>query len=87
MSWGTYPELSVASARRIAIQPRELPAQDIDPKVQRDTLNERQLLSFRYDAKPGPVYVCGPKPDRRIESSGAEADGNLRQPKYECQRR
>ena len=40
ISFRTYPELSLANARKMAVDARELLAQGIDPKVQRNTLNE-----------------------------------------------
>ncbi|WP_437882845.1 integrase domain-containing protein [Pseudomonas sp. LRF_L74] len=40
MGFGTYPELSLANARKMAVEARELLARGIDPKVQRSTLNE-----------------------------------------------
>jgi len=39
MGFGTYPELSLATARKMAVEARELVARGIDPKVQRSTLN------------------------------------------------
>ncbi len=54
---GTYPELSLANARKMAVQARELLAQGIDPKVQRDTLNEARRAetehTFENVAPPG----------------------------------
>jgi hypothetical protein len=38
--FGTYPELSLANARKKAVEARELLAQGIDPKVQHNTLVE-----------------------------------------------
>jgi hypothetical protein len=40
MGLGTYPELSLANARKMAVETRELLAQGIGPKGQRDTLNK-----------------------------------------------
>lgn len=40
MGLGTYPELSLANARKKVIETRELLAQGIDPKVQRKADNE-----------------------------------------------
>mgnify|MGYP000058613608 FL=1 len=40
IGFGTYPELSLANARKKAVEARELLAQGIDPKVQRNTLND-----------------------------------------------
>lgn len=37
IGFGTYPELSLANARKMAVDARELLAQGIDPKVQRNT--------------------------------------------------
>lgn len=38
LSFGTYPELSLANARKKRVEARELLAQDIDPKEHRDDL-------------------------------------------------
>ncbi len=40
IGFGIYPELSLANARKMAVDARELLAQGIDPKMQRNTLNE-----------------------------------------------
>lgn len=48
MGFGTYPELSLANARKKAVEARELLAQGIDPKVQRNTLNETQRAETEH---------------------------------------
>ena len=45
---GTYPELSLANARKKAVEARELLAQGIDPKVQRNTLSEAKSAKTEY---------------------------------------
>lgn len=46
--FGTYPELPLASARKKAVEARELLAQGIDPKVQRNTLNEAKRAETEH---------------------------------------
>jgi hypothetical protein len=48
MALGTYPELSLANTRKMAVEARELLAQGIDPKVQRDTLNEAKRAETEH---------------------------------------
>lgn len=48
IGFGTYPELSLANARKMAVDARELLAQDIDPKVQRNTLNEAKRAETEH---------------------------------------
>ena len=48
MGLGTYPELSLANARKLAVQARELLAQGIDPKVRRDNLNEAKRAETEH---------------------------------------
>lgn len=48
LGFGTYPELSLANARKKAVEARELLAQGIDPKVQRDTLNEAKRAETEH---------------------------------------
>jgi len=40
IGFGTCPKLSLANARKKSVEARELLAQGIDPKMQRNTLNE-----------------------------------------------
>ena len=42
MGLGTYPELSLATARKLATEARELVANGIDPKAQRDAERQTQ---------------------------------------------
>ncbi|KEZ70441.1 integrase [Pseudomonas amygdali pv. tabaci str. ATCC 11528] len=44
----TYPELSLALARKMAVDARELLAQGIDPKVHRTTLNEAKRAETEH---------------------------------------
>lgn len=48
MGFGTYPELSLANARKKAVEARELLAQGIDPKVQRNMLNEARRAETEH---------------------------------------
>jgi hypothetical protein len=48
IGFGTYPELSLANARKMAVDARELLAQGIDPKVQRNTLNEAKRAETEH---------------------------------------
>ncbi|KTC40620.1 integrase [Pseudomonas sp. ABAC21] len=48
MGLGTYPELSLANARKKAIEARELLAQGIDPKAQRNTLAEAKRAETEH---------------------------------------
>ena len=48
IGFGTYPELSLANARKMAVEARELLAQGIDPKVQRNTLNEAKRAETEH---------------------------------------
>jgi hypothetical protein len=48
IGFGTYPELSLANARKKAVDARELLAQGIDPKVQRNTLNEAKRAETEH---------------------------------------
>lgn len=48
ISFRTYPELSLANARKKAAEAREQLAQAIDPKVQRNTLNEAKRAETEY---------------------------------------
>jgi hypothetical protein len=48
VGFGTYPELLMANARKIAVNARELLAQGIDPKVQRNTLNEAKRAETEH---------------------------------------
>ena len=49
IGFGTYPELSLANARKMAVDARELLAQGIDPKVQRNTLNEAKRSETEHN--------------------------------------
>lgn len=48
MELGTYPELSLANARKKVVEARELLAQGIDPKVQRNLLNEARRAETEH---------------------------------------
>ncbi|MNQ48165.1 Prophage CP4-57 integrase [compost metagenome] len=48
MALGTYPELSLAQARKKTVEARELLAQDIDPKVQRNELKQARLAETKH---------------------------------------
>lgn len=48
MGLGTYPELSLANARKKVIESRELLAQGIDPKVQRKADNEAKRAETEH---------------------------------------
>jgi hypothetical protein len=48
IGFGTYPELSLANARKMAVDARELLAQGIDPKVQRNTLGEAKRAETEH---------------------------------------
>lgn len=48
IGFGTYPELSLANARKKAVEARNLLAQGIDPKVQRNTLNEAKRAETEH---------------------------------------
>jgi len=48
MGLGTYPELSLANARKKVIEARELLAQGIDPKVQRKADNEAKRAQTEH---------------------------------------
>ena len=48
MGLGSYPELSLAKARKYALEARELLAQGIDPKAHRDqTLIQKKSLNMK----------------------------------------
>ncbi|MGF6396128.1 hypothetical protein QFZ86_005076 [Pseudomonas plecoglossicida] len=48
IGFGTYPELSLANARKMAVEARELLAQGIDPKMQRNALNEAKCAKTEH---------------------------------------
>ena len=48
MGLGTYPELSLAQARKMTIEARELLATGIDPKEQRDTLKQAKKAETEH---------------------------------------
>jgi hypothetical protein len=48
MGQGTYPELSLANARKKVVEARELLAQDIDPKVQRNAQDEAKRAETEH---------------------------------------
>jgi hypothetical protein len=48
MGLGTYPELSLANARKKVVEARELLAQGIDPKVQRNIQNEAKRAETEH---------------------------------------
>ena len=45
---GTYPELSLANAKKKVVEARELLAQGIDPKVQRNAQDEAKRADTEY---------------------------------------
>ncbi len=51
MSFGTYPEVSLANARKKRTSARELLAQDIDPKEYKDDKHREQLLAASHTLK------------------------------------
>lgn len=48
MGLGTYPELSLANARKKVVEARELLAQGIDPKVQRNAQDEDKRAKMEH---------------------------------------
>ncbi|MDP3977039.1 MAG: integrase domain-containing protein [Pseudomonas sp.] len=48
MGLGTYPELSLAQARKMTIEARELLATGVDPKEQRDTLKQAKKAETEH---------------------------------------
>ncbi|KAA0981426.1 integrase domain-containing protein [Pseudomonas sp. ANT_J28] len=48
MALGPYPELSLANARKKAVEARELLAQGIDPKAQRNELKQARLAETEH---------------------------------------
>ena len=48
MGLGTYPELSLANARKKVVEARELLAQSIDPKVQRNAQDEAKRAETEH---------------------------------------
>ncbi|MCK9777270.1 integrase domain-containing protein [Pseudomonas syringae] len=48
MGFGAYPELSLANARKKAVEARELLAQGIDPKVHRNTIIEAKRAETEH---------------------------------------
>ena len=48
MGFGPYPDLSLANARKKAVEARELLAQGIDPKVQRDELKQAKRAETEH---------------------------------------
>ncbi len=48
MGLGTYPELSLANARKKVVEARELLAQGIDPKVQRNAQDEAKQAKMEH---------------------------------------
>lgn len=48
MGLGAYPELSLAQARKITIEARELLATGIDPKEQRDSLKQAKKAETEH---------------------------------------
>jgi hypothetical protein len=48
MGLGTYPELSLAQARKKTVEARELLAQDIDPKEQRNALEQTKKAATEH---------------------------------------
>lgn len=48
MGLGAYPELSLAQARKMTIEARELLATGLDPKEQRDTLKQAKKAETEH---------------------------------------
>jgi hypothetical protein len=48
MALGPYPELSLANARKKAVEAREMLAQSIDPKAQRNELKQARLAEIEH---------------------------------------
>lgn len=48
MALGSYPEVSLAQARRKAVEAREVLAQGIDPKAQRNDLAQAKLAETEH---------------------------------------
>ena len=48
ISFGTYPEISLAQARKKRTEAKELLAQDIDPKEHRDDKHREQILAASH---------------------------------------
>jgi hypothetical protein len=57
MGFETYPELSLANARKKAVEARELLAQGINPKVHRNTINEAKRRNRTYLREHRPRLV------------------------------
>lgn len=53
MGLGTYPELSLADARKKVVEARELLAQGIDPKVQRNAQDESKRAETEHVRERG----------------------------------
>jgi integrase len=51
ISFGTYPEISLAQARKKRTEAKELLAQDIDPKEHRDDKHREQILAASHTLK------------------------------------
>jgi integrase len=51
ISFGTYPEVSLAQARKKRTEAKELLAQDIDPKEHRDDKHREQTLAAKHTLK------------------------------------
>ena len=51
ISFGTYPEISLAQARKKRTEAKELLAQDIDPKEHRDDKHREQVLAAKHTLK------------------------------------
>jgi integrase len=51
LSFGTYPEISLAQARKLRTEAKELLAQDIDPKEHRDDIHREQVLAAKHTLK------------------------------------
>ena len=45
---GTYPELTLMNSRKMAVDPRELLAQGMDPKVRRITMDEAKRAETEH---------------------------------------
>lgn len=63
MGLGAYPELSLAQARKMTIEARELLATGIDPKAQRDTLKQSKKAETEHTFQNVATAWCELKKD------------------------
>ena len=68
MGLGTYPDLSLVNARKLAQDARELILFDIDPKEQRETVRREKLAQALIDNPPveHPVIRTHPFTGRKL---------------------